>query len=184
MGLGFVKIGVDAVVCEEGVVGSVFGDAAVVEDDDAVAEFAAAHAVGDVDGGFAGSHLAELFVDFGFGDGVEGGGRLVEDDERGILVEGAGDSGALGLAAGEVDTGAVVVVKAGADALRELMYTVGETDFCKRGLQSSFINLGSGGDVFVEREGKQVEILENDEVKKLFLLLSDRRNRRSRKNRA
>lgn len=31
MGLGFVKIGVDAVVCEEGVVGSVFGDAAVVE---------------------------------------------------------------------------------------------------------------------------------------------------------
>ena len=54
MGLGFVKIGVDAVVCEEGVVGSVFGDAAVVEDDDAVAEFAAAHAVGDVDSGFAG----------------------------------------------------------------------------------------------------------------------------------
>ena len=37
--MGFVKIGVDAVVCEEGVVGSVFGDAAVVEDDDAVAEF-------------------------------------------------------------------------------------------------------------------------------------------------
>ena len=34
MGLGFVKIGVDAVVCEEGVVGSVFGDAAVVEDHD------------------------------------------------------------------------------------------------------------------------------------------------------
>ena len=100
MGLGFVKIGVDAVVCEEGVVGSVFGDAAVVED----------------------------------------GGRLVEDDERGVFVEGAGDGGALGLAAGEVDTGAVVVVKAGADALRELLYTVGETDFCKRGLQSSFIN--------------------------------------------
>ena len=64
MGLGFVKIGVDAVVCEEGVVGSVFGDAAVVED----------------------------------------GGRLVEDDERGVFVEGAGDGGALGLAAGEVDT--------------------------------------------------------------------------------
>lgn len=184
LGLGFVKIGVDAVVCEEGVVGSVFGDAAVVEDDDAVAEFAAAHAVGDVDSRFTGGHLAELFVDFGLSDRVEGCGRLVEDDERGILVEGAGDGGALGLAAGKVDTGAVVVVKAGADALRELLYTVGETDFCKRGLQSSFINLGSGGDVFVEREGKQVEILENDEVKKLFLLLSDRRNRRSRKNRA
>ena len=87
MGLSFVKIGVDAVVCEEGVVGSVFGDAAVVEDDDAVAEFATAHAVGDVDGGFAGGHLAELFVDFGFGDGVEGGGRLVKDDERGVFVE-------------------------------------------------------------------------------------------------
>ena len=48
MGLGFVKIGVDAVVCEEGVVGSVFGDAAVVEDHNAVTEFAATHAVGDV----------------------------------------------------------------------------------------------------------------------------------------
>ena len=124
-GLGFVKIGVDAVVCEEGVVGSVFGDAAVVEDDDAVAEFAAAHAVGDVDSRFTGGHLAELFVDFGLSDRVEGCGRLVEDDERGILVEGAGDGGALGLAAGKVDTGAVVVVKAGADALRELLYTVG-----------------------------------------------------------
>ena len=87
MGLGFVKIGVDAVVCEEGVVGSVFGDAAVVEDDDAVAEFAAAHAVGDVDSGFAGGHLAELFVDFSLSDRVEGCGRLVEDDERGILEE-------------------------------------------------------------------------------------------------
>lgn len=44
MGLGFVKIGVDAVVCEEGVVGSVFGDAAVVEDHNAVTEFAATQA--------------------------------------------------------------------------------------------------------------------------------------------
>ena len=34
--------------------------------------------------------------------------------------------------------------------------------FAREDLQSSFINLGSGGDVFVEREGKQVEILEND----------------------
>ena len=42
--------------------------------------------------------------------------------------------------------------------VRELLYTVGETDFCKRGLQSSFINLGSGGDVFVEREGKQAPL--------------------------
>lgn len=121
MGLGFVKIGVDAVVCEEGAVGAVLCNAAVVED----------------------------------------GGRLVEDDERGVFVEGAGDGGALGLAAGEVDTGAVVVVKAGAGALRELLYTVGETDFCKRGLQSSFINRSPCGDVFVERKGEQVEILEN-----------------------
>ena len=133
----------------------------MVEDDDAVAEFAAAHAVGDVDSRFTGDHLAELFIDFGLSDRVEGCGRLVEDDERGILVEGAGDGGALGLAAGEVDTGAVVVVKAGADALRELLYTVGETDFCKRGLQSSFINRSPCGDVFVERKGEQVEILEN-----------------------
>ena len=75
MGLGFVKIGVDAVVCEEGAVGAVLCNAAVVKDDNTVAEFAAAHAVGDVDGGFAGNHLAELFVDFSFGDWIEGSGR-------------------------------------------------------------------------------------------------------------
>ena len=46
--------------------------------------------------------------------------------------------------------------------LRELMDAVGEADFGEGGLQSSFVDLGSGGDVFVEREGKQVEILEND----------------------
>lgn len=98
--------------------GSVFGDAAVVEDHNAVTEFAATHAVGDVDGGFAGNHLAELFVDFSFGDWIEGSGRLVEDDERGILVEGAGDGGALGLAAGKVDTGAVIVVETRVCSLR------------------------------------------------------------------
>ena len=94
MGLGFVKIGVDAVVCEEGVVGSVFGDAAVVED----------------------------------------GGRLVEDDERGVFVEGAGDGGALGFAAGKVDTGAIVVVEACVCSLGETLYAFCESDLCKSGL--------------------------------------------------
>ena len=161
MGLGLVEGGVDAVSGEEGIVVAILCNMAVVEDYDTVTEFAAAHAVGDVDGGFAGGHLAELFVDFGFGDRVEGGGRFVEDDERGIFVEGAGDGGALGLAAGEVDTGTVVVVETGVSALRELLHAVGETDFCKRGLQSSFINRSPCGDVFVERKGEQVEILEN-----------------------
>ena len=114
--------------------GAVLCNAAVVKDDNTVAEFAAAHAVGDVDGGFAGGHLAELFVDFSLSDRVEGSGRLVEDDERGILVEGAGDGGALGLAAGKVDTGAVIVVETRVCSLRETLYAFCETDFCKRGL--------------------------------------------------
>ena len=147
---------------EEGFMGSILCNMAVVENDDAVAEFAAAHAVGDVDGGFAGGHLAELFVDSGFGDGVEGGGWLVEDDERGVFVESAGDGGALGFAAGEVHTGAVVVVEAGVDALREQLHTFGETDFFKRRCKGGFVDFGSGGDVFVEREGEQVEVLEDD----------------------
>ena len=94
MGLGLVEGGVDAVLGKKHVVCAVLCNAAVVKDDNAVAEFAAAHAVGDVDGGFAGGHLAELFVDFSLSDRVERSGRLVEDDERGILVEGAGDGGA------------------------------------------------------------------------------------------
>lgn len=75
--LCLIKSGINAMFCEKHVVGAILGDAAVVEDYDAVAEFAAAHSVGDVDGGFAGGYLAELFVDFGFGDGVEGGGWFV-----------------------------------------------------------------------------------------------------------
>ena len=147
--------------CKKRVVGAVLCDVAVVEDHNAVTEFAAAHAVGYVDGGFAGDHLAELFVNFSFGDRVEGSGWLIEDDKRGIFVEGAGDGGALGFAAGEVHTGAVVVVEAGVGALRELTDAVGEADFGEGGCKGCFVNLGSCGDVFVERKGEQVEILEN-----------------------
>ena len=114
--------------------GAVLCDAAVVEDHNAVTEFAAAHAVGDVDGGFAGDHLAELFVNFSFGDRVEGSGWLVEDDKRGVFVEGAGDGGALGFAAGKVDTGAIVVVEACVCSLGEMLYAFCESDLCKSGL--------------------------------------------------
>lgn len=79
LGLGLVEGGVDAVLGKKRVVCAVLCDAAMVEDHNAVTEFAAAHAVGDVDGGFAGNHLAELFVDFSFGDWIEGSGRLAED---------------------------------------------------------------------------------------------------------
>ena len=120
--------------CKKRVVGAVLCDAAVVEDHNAVTEFAAAHAVGDVDGGFAGDHLAELFVNFSFGDWIEGSGWLVENNERGVFIEGAGDGGALGFAAGKVDTGAIVVVETRVCSLRETLYAFRKADFCKRGL--------------------------------------------------
>ena len=51
---------------------------------------------------------------------VEGGDRLVGDDEVGVHGQGAGDADALALAAGELVGVAVDVLGAQADALQEL----------------------------------------------------------------
>ena len=71
--------------------------------DDDVAALDCAEAVRDGDRGVvAFEQLGEGLVDEGFGFGVEGGGRFVEDQDVGVFEQGAGDGDALLLAAGEL----------------------------------------------------------------------------------
>ncbi len=59
--------------------------------------------MGDEDGGAALHDLAEAGEDLLFGVGVDAGEGVVEDEDAGVADEGAGDGGALLLAAGEGD---------------------------------------------------------------------------------
>jgi hypothetical protein len=59
--------------------------------------------VGDEDGGAVAHDLAQAGEDALLGVGVDGGERVVEDEDTGVADDGAGDCGALLLAAGEGD---------------------------------------------------------------------------------
>src|SRR5437763_760334 len=76
---------------DEFVVGAVFNDFAVLEDEDAVGEADGAEAVADEDGSFATREDAELGEYFVFGLGVEGAGWLVEYENAGVAHEGTGE---------------------------------------------------------------------------------------------
>lgn len=56
----------------------------MVHDDDAVRHPGAAEAMADQDDRSAGTDLAELGLERGFGPRVEGGGRLVQDQHPGV----------------------------------------------------------------------------------------------------
>ena len=78
------------------------GHGALVEHEDLVAVYHGGEPVGDDDAGPAPGGLVEGAHDGGLGDGVEGGGGLVEDEDGRVLEDGAGDGHALLLAAGEL----------------------------------------------------------------------------------
>ena len=73
----------------------------VVEDEDEVGIGDRGEPVGDDEGGAALPQPIERPLDACLGLDVEGAGRLVEDQDRRILQDGAGDGEALALAAGE-----------------------------------------------------------------------------------
>ena len=102
-------------VLQERFMRAALDDTAVVEHGDAVAEAAGGKAVADVDRGPVADDLVELLVDLHLGDRVERGGRLVEHDERRVLVERAGERDLLRLAASSkifgLVPGAIVISK-------------------------------------------------------------------------
>ena len=84
--------------------GGALEDLAVVEEGDLIGGYAGeGHLVGDEDevASFA-LEFFDHFEDFGGHLGVEGGGRLVEEEEAGLDGDGAGDGDALLLAAAEL----------------------------------------------------------------------------------
>ena len=62
-------------------------DPALIQPKDFAAEFAAAHPVRNENPGFAGQHLLELGEDLVLADGVQGRGRLVQNQDRTVFVQ-------------------------------------------------------------------------------------------------
>ena len=101
--LFFSERGVIAVQGDEFVVGAEFDDAAFDEDGDLVGVAGGGDAVADEDGGAAEHLLPEAGEDLLFGVGVYTRQGIVQNQDAGVAEEGAGDGGALLLAAGEGD---------------------------------------------------------------------------------
>ncbi len=80
---------------------SLLGDVAVEEDEDLVGAAHGRKAMGDDDRRAATLQPVEGGLDLGLGFGIERRGRLVEEDDRRVAEEGAGDGNALALAAGK-----------------------------------------------------------------------------------
>ena len=79
------------------------GNLAVLKADLAIAEGGEVFVVGDDDEGDALTvEFEEEIDDFGAGGGVEVAGGLIGEDNFGVVDDGAGDTDALFLAAGEV----------------------------------------------------------------------------------
>ena len=68
---------------------SLLGNAAVFQEDNAVAKPGGGQPVGDKEGGFPLGHFTVLEVDFAFGDGIQGGGGLVQHQYGAVSVEGS-----------------------------------------------------------------------------------------------
>ena len=111
----------------------------------------------DDDDGVVGRQLPHQVLDLEGGDGIEGGAGLVHEDDIGVVGEGAGDAEALLLAAGEGEAGLLQVVlhlvpEGGAleGALDQVVEVAAEA-----------VHLGAEGDVFVDRLGERVGLLED-----------------------
>ena len=106
-GLKAEGMSVDRVVFHESSVGPFFDDMAMIHDDDTVGVSHGREAVGDDDDGFVFEETIDLVEDFVLGDGVDGGGGLVEDSHRSVPVEEAGDGNLLLLTSARSDTSTV-----------------------------------------------------------------------------
>ena len=98
---GFAQFGVGAAKRKEFGVGSLFDEFSVVEDADAVCLLHGGEAVCNDKAGAVRAQVFKRLLDKAFGGVVEGGGGFVEQQQRGIFQQRAGDGKALFLAAGK-----------------------------------------------------------------------------------
>jgi hypothetical protein len=85
-------------------VGTALGDAAVMEDEDLIGGGDGLQSVGDDEQGAVGGERTESIVEERFDLGVDGGGGFVEQHDRRVLEQGAGDRDPLSLAPGDRGT--------------------------------------------------------------------------------
>ena len=116
----------------------------------------------DVDGGLVARNLVKLGVDFRLGDRVERGCRLVEDDERRIFVERAGNGDLLRLAAGNLHTlVGKVLVELGVQPLGQPLQPLAKTGVNQRLFHPLAVIVGRARHVLAQRLGEQLEVLEH-----------------------
>ena len=82
--------------------GAVFRHPAFREHRDMIAEAAGRQPVGDIEGGFVLNQGVELLIDLILRHGIQGGGGLIQNDDRRVLVQGPGQGKLLLLAAGSL----------------------------------------------------------------------------------
>lgn len=97
------EAGVEAVEGEEFVMGAAFDDFAMAENEDEIGVSDGAEAMGYDEAGAAGHEALESLLDETFGGGVHAGGGFVEDEDRTVAKESAGDADALFFADAEFD---------------------------------------------------------------------------------
>jgi len=100
-----VEAGVEAAAPEQLVVGALLGEFPTGEHQDAVDGADGGEAVGDDKGGAVAEQRVQGLLEPGLGDAVDAGGGLVEDEDRGVAVERAGEGEELALRPGAVGEG-------------------------------------------------------------------------------
>ena len=135
-------------------------DAAMVHDDDHVTAKDGREPVGDGDHGAASGELLQSVLDHLLRLGVEGRGRLVEQEDRSGLEQGAGDGETLLLAAGEeaslVPDHGLVAVGLGHDEIVGVGEACRLLDFGLRGVETA------EADVLVDRVVEEKALLRHD----------------------
>ena len=135
--LEVVESAIVATFFEEFGVGADFFDATIFEDDDLIGLKNRGEAMGDGDDRAAFGEEIEGALDFLFGLGIEGTGGFIEEENRGVFEEGAGDGKSLLLTTGEV----------AAFVADDRFVAVGleEDEVVSEGLAGGRMDLGFGG---------------------------------------
>ena len=154
--------------------GAALGDAAFVQHHDLVGIDHGRQPVRDDERGVLAGDVAERLLDGRLGAAVQRAGRLVEDQDRRVLQQGAGDGDALLLAAGKLqpplaDHRLIAFWQAGDEAMdrRALRRRL---DLVLRGA------LAAIADIVADRVVEQHRVLRNDAKRGTQALLRDLRN--------
>ena len=171
LGLGIPQGGVEAICVEQCFVTAPLRDGTVLEDQNVLAEPAAAHTVGDVDAGFVPDQFVETGVDFILAEWVQGGGGFVQDDERRILIQGPCNGDFLHLTAAQVFSGFFQRCDRRLQPLVHVPDSVRYTGQLQALPHPLRIRIQAGAYVLAHREGEELEVLENDAEQALVLLV-------------